>query len=78
MQKKIEDPIASMGRNPHDHSQTQTMSSSTELSKLVRSLPVGPAYALSQSGMGYEILWGMQGEIAGAYPGSLDDLNWGK
>ena len=25
---------------------------------------------LSQSGMGYEILWGMQGVIAGAYPGS--------
>ena len=45
MQKKIADPIASMGRNPHDHSQTQTMSSSTELSKFVRSLPVGPAYA---------------------------------
>jgi hypothetical protein len=45
MQKKIADPIASMGRNPHDHSQTQAMSFSTELSKFVRSLPVGPAYA---------------------------------
>ena len=190
MQKKIADPIASTGRNPHDHSQTQAMSSSTELSKFVRSLPVGPAYAaiykqgvvfgknelvstgkvphekshhqkfnpedvalllekepdkfqaiglftgirsdgivildvdanlsglsekwgntitsapkvvstkknaakyvfrvpadqralakgttLSQNGMGYEILWGMQGVIAGAYPGSLADLNWGK
>ena len=190
MQKKIADPIASMGRGPDDHSQTQAMSSSTELSKFVRSLPVGPAYAaiykqgvvfgknelvstgkvphekshhqkfnpedvallletepdkfqaiglftgirshgvvildvnanlatlemkwghtivsapkvistkknaakyvfrvpadqralakgttLSQNGMGYEILWGMQGVIAGAYPGSLADLNWGK